>query len=418
MKVPFLHLFCLLFFCLSGISLSGFSQQNTSTEGIAFFSGSWSEALQEAKKQNKLIFVDVYTDWCGPCKVMDKYVFPLKEVGDLYNQLFINYKINAEKGEGIEIAKKYGIRAYPTFLFTDGEGYLIEKIEGEREPQPFMHMARNAVATGREKSQLKDLEGIFRSGNRDQVFLKTYIEALHAKNLDNTEVLNEYFKQIKVPELYQDTTLMYLARHARDVNSAALLHVIENYDNLPEESRVKLAVPLFDRLVRRGAGAALMGNRLMEYNYLVSFSRKLAGLNEKDRELLDRLDLRYAELIRNYALIRQAGYSLVGKTYEIPEEQIKQEDRLRYNQIMKPFLTGERDSTKVPGFEEEKQFTKRLFTLEVTEKLYTAARHFVLLPPEESQAKRDAVLWIERCILLYPENKVFGELLKQLESSF
>jgi uncharacterized protein YyaL (SSP411 family) len=59
----------------------------------------------KAKKENKLIFVDAYASWCGPCKLMVKNIFPLKTVGDYYNSHFINAKIDMEKGEGIELAK-------------------------------------------------------------------------------------------------------------------------------------------------------------------------------------------------------------------------------------------------------------------------------------------------------------------------
>ena len=60
-----------------------------------FFEGTWSEALQEAKATDKLVFVDVDTDWCPPCKQMDNEVLPLPEVGQQYNAVFVNYKLDA-----------------------------------------------------------------------------------------------------------------------------------------------------------------------------------------------------------------------------------------------------------------------------------------------------------------------------------
>ncbi|MES2455806.1 MAG: thioredoxin family protein [Bacteroidota bacterium] len=55
--------------------------QSKQKNGIHFFTGNWKSLLNEADKQHKLIFVDVYTDWCVPCKRMDKEVFSLAEVG-------------------------------------------------------------------------------------------------------------------------------------------------------------------------------------------------------------------------------------------------------------------------------------------------------------------------------------------------
>ena len=101
-----------------------------SGEGMEFFHGSWSEVLAESKATGKLIFVDAYTTWCGPCKWMSKSVFPDKKVGGVFNKNFINYKFDMEKGEGPAFAKKYRISAYPTLYFIDGNGKVVEKAVG------------------------------------------------------------------------------------------------------------------------------------------------------------------------------------------------------------------------------------------------------------------------------------------------
>ena len=87
-------------------------QAAVSAQGISFFHGSFDEAKAEAVKQHKLIFIDCFTTWCGPCAKMARDVFPTKEVGDFYNEHFICCKIDMEKGEGLKIAKDFGIKAY------------------------------------------------------------------------------------------------------------------------------------------------------------------------------------------------------------------------------------------------------------------------------------------------------------------
>jgi len=104
----------LIFACIYAIHLSA---QNA---GINFLHGTtWAEAVAKAKAENKLIFIDFYTQWCGPCLNMAQTVFSLPTVGYYYNQTFINLKIDAEEGEGITLAKKYGVRSYPTYAFID-----------------------------------------------------------------------------------------------------------------------------------------------------------------------------------------------------------------------------------------------------------------------------------------------------------
>ena len=84
---------------------------------------SLSEGVAAAKAEGKLVFVDFFTTWCGPCNMMTQDIFPQEEVGDYFNENFVCLKIDAEKGEGIELAKRFERTGYPTFvvLNTDGE---------------------------------------------------------------------------------------------------------------------------------------------------------------------------------------------------------------------------------------------------------------------------------------------------------
>ena len=74
------------------------------------------KALEQAKVENKYVFIDCYTSWCGPCKMMAEKILPLKEVGEYMNGKFVCVKFNMEKGEGRAIQQKYRVSAYPTFL--------------------------------------------------------------------------------------------------------------------------------------------------------------------------------------------------------------------------------------------------------------------------------------------------------------
>ena len=88
------------------------------SQGVDFKSVSLKEALEQAKTQGKMVFVDCYTTWCGPCKYMTSNVFPQEAVGDYFNPNFVCLKIDMEKGEGPELVKRYGIRAFPTFPYS------------------------------------------------------------------------------------------------------------------------------------------------------------------------------------------------------------------------------------------------------------------------------------------------------------
>lgn len=129
----------LLTFLLNALTLGA--------QGIDFSKGSLEEILELAKKENKLVFVDVFTTWCGPCKAMDKNIFPLKEVGTFYNTNFINYKLDAENPEfkGPEIAQKYKVPGYPTYLFLDHRGELVSSVSGAMDKEIFLKVGKQAL---------------------------------------------------------------------------------------------------------------------------------------------------------------------------------------------------------------------------------------------------------------------------------
>src|SRR3989338_1902688 len=86
---------------------------------------SFENIKKEAKSANKLIFIDGYTTWCSPCKLMDKNVFTNDSVADFYNKNFLNIKIDMELEEGKRIEELFAVKSYPTFLYTNAEGKLI-----------------------------------------------------------------------------------------------------------------------------------------------------------------------------------------------------------------------------------------------------------------------------------------------------
>ena len=106
--------------------------------GVVFEQGVWTDVITKAKKENKSIFVDAYTDWCGWCKVMDKETFPDKKLGGFFKEHFISYKMNMEVGEGIKMAMKYHVRSYPTYLIFSPEGTLLYKVAGYQKPDDFL----------------------------------------------------------------------------------------------------------------------------------------------------------------------------------------------------------------------------------------------------------------------------------------
>ncbi len=168
--------------------------------GIRFFTGSWKDVLAEAKKQNKPVFVDIYTTWCGPCKLMAKQAFPDKAVGDLFNANFVSYQIDAEKGEGIAIAKQYAITAYPTSLFVSADGSLIQRTVGYGGIKGFMEEAAKAVEAAKDPKPIAVWDKEFVEGKRDAAFLKGYLIKRAKLGMPNADALETYLTVVPAAE--------------------------------------------------------------------------------------------------------------------------------------------------------------------------------------------------------------------------
>ncbi|HAX48429.1 MAG TPA: hypothetical protein DCX92_05540, partial [Bacteroidetes bacterium] len=125
-----------LLIALFFISSTAFSQ-------IDFKKGTVSEVLATAKAENKIVMVDVLTEWCKWCIELDNKVYAKKEVSDFANANLISYKIDAEKGEGVDFAKKYQIKGYPSILFLDGDGNEIDRIYGYVPAKDFLEMMQD-----------------------------------------------------------------------------------------------------------------------------------------------------------------------------------------------------------------------------------------------------------------------------------
>jgi thiol-disulfide isomerase/thioredoxin len=125
-----------------------------------------------AKSENKLLFIDFYTDWCGPCVIMSEEVFTRSEVGDIYNPNFVSLKIDDEKGEGIELARKFEVRSFPAYIFVDpATGEMIHRSGSNKPKDDFLEDARGALDPKRNSVYL---ESRYESGSYDNDFLIDY----------------------------------------------------------------------------------------------------------------------------------------------------------------------------------------------------------------------------------------------------
>jgi len=227
---------------------------NQAAPGMAFFHGSFDGALAEAREQGKKVFLDVYTDWCGPCIVMQETVFPLPEVGEYFNARFVNYKLDAEDESvgGPEIAARYEVRAYPTYLILDNGGAEIGRATSGMSGDQFIALFSRML--GETESQFGTIRARFDSGERSPEFLQEYLDAAIVDQSMAGDLDFQRFAELK--KVAGD----YFASrdHSVLINETDARLVATYWDKTPRgDSLVEFVIDNYDEFVSVSSDAAM-----------------------------------------------------------------------------------------------------------------------------------------------------------------
>ena len=168
-------------------------------QGVKFEKGTFAEAVAKAKKENKLVFVDFYTTWCGPCKKMDKEIFPKEIVGSYFNEKFVSIKIDAEKGEGIQLAEKYTVKGYPTMLVLNSDESEKDRLVGATPDAEFLVKFAKKV-NGEGIDFMEIWTAYEQEGNRQPEFIATLLGegGVYASTIKDQEEQREWFNKFYV----------------------------------------------------------------------------------------------------------------------------------------------------------------------------------------------------------------------------
>lgn len=256
---------------LSLLTISAVAQNRS----ITFEHGTFDEIKAKALKENKLIFIDAYTAWCGPCKQMAKSVFTNDTVADHYNKNFVNAKFDMEKGEGIEIAKKYQVQCYPNLLFVDGNGNLVHRIAGGMAVKDFIALAEETKVPEKVFSYYSNN---YQSNKSKADFLLKYIAAREGTCLGSEEIVKDYFLLQKESDLISKANWDMILNHINDPDSREFKYVIANKKKYDELYSSKVVDEKID---------AVHQNQLMTIIRSKPFNEKKYTETKKNIELLN-----------------------------------------------------------------------------------------------------------------------------------
>ena len=181
-------------------------------------------ALAKAKAEDKLVFIDAYAEWCGPCKVMARDIFPQKEVGDYFNAHFVNLKLDMEKGDNVAISKKYEVKAYPTYLFLNGDGELVHKGLGSMPADKFIEIAKVAADS---ENNFAALTRKIQNGDRSLATSQKYLtQSPYDKG--NGALVDSYFQTLNRNDVLTEENWKLFSQFVDDVDSPSYQYFLQN----------------------------------------------------------------------------------------------------------------------------------------------------------------------------------------------
>lgn len=191
-----------LIWCFSCFMLM---QENAEAQNrsIRFEEGSFADALKLADEQGKCLFMDCYTSWCGPCKLLAKNVFTQDSVADFFNTHFINFSMDMEQGEGPLYMKKYQIEVYPTLLLLNARGEEMYRSVGGCTAAELISRFREAMNP---ENTLPVMTKKFAEGARNTDFVSRYFQLLKkGQRLEELEkVTVAYFREMSIRQISRE----------------------------------------------------------------------------------------------------------------------------------------------------------------------------------------------------------------------
>lgn len=210
----------------------------------------WKKIIKKAKKAKKLIFVDCYTSWCGPCKTLDKKVFTQDKVADFFNQHFINAKYDMEKdAEGVKLKPMFEVRAFPTLLFVDpSTQQVVHRLVGAGSAEWLIAGAKRA--NDPQKNFIGMMER-YKAGERSSEFLTDYLSVLGSAYMHKEKevVAMDYLNLLSSEQLATKENWELIKKNVTDPLSPPLKKVMADRDKFylvanKEEVDKKLATSI------------------------------------------------------------------------------------------------------------------------------------------------------------------------------
>lgn len=298
----------------------------------------WQGALQQARQRQVPLFVDIYTDWCGYCKKMDRDVYADASVGSYMNEHFVNVHLDGETSFGEAFVAKMSVRGFPTMVYLDTEEHLLHKLVGYTALREFLDESRQVIATA---ERWPELQAAAAAGTLDDEQHLLYFELLERR--DSAQARQEALAYLdEVPEaeyLQHELSATLIQTYATDLSHPANAYFFAH----PEQVKARYGSDFWNAFVEAtfnqtmGQAIAAADEVLLEKLIAVALPAYIEETDQLPEAIMFTRKIYYGNLgewdsyrqvIDAYYQEHEAGNAdwLYGQAYEIVEDYPNQEN--------------------------------------------------------------------------------------------
>ena len=273
---------CVIFRMLMVVVLSTTTISFASAQGIKFVESNFKEAVAQAEQEKKLLFMDCYTSWCGPCRLLANRVFINDSIGQFFNKHFVSLKVDMEKGEGPALARQYGVKAYPTLLFIDPSTQeIVSQVVGFRTVKALLEDAEKAANPNR---NLQGLSAQFNENPTNPAIASAYLEGLWAASLtqERDETLKNYLSRLTPEEICTTDNRKILSAHTENPYSYAFDCLHKNREGFRNVMGKEAVNAKLDHLYRYASMKFIYRKRVPENEFPQNNFNKLMELLKQE----------------------------------------------------------------------------------------------------------------------------------------
>ncbi len=266
------------------IGVTAFAQVN-------MFEGTLDEAIAKAKKENKQVLVLGSATWCSPCKALEKNVYPTKETGNLINSKTVFIKYNLDKADPDNVANRFAIRAYPTFVVLNDEGVEVNRfVGGARDAAGFNARVEDAL---KPENSLQARAERFKNDMSTGGEYAAYLQGIY-KGEEAKEVISTMFKSRTLDENFEAKNLEAYKPFITDVENEIFVFMT----NKKNAKKVR-------KIMGKEAYAKFLQDKGSEFIINIIFARNGVDIGKLDNVLniiddIDAMNSDFAEFVKEY----------------------------------------------------------------------------------------------------------------------